>query len=405
MSDVVRFVNGHVFKQKELHHSGNVPVLRVGNLFSNEHIYYSDLKLPDCKYCKEGDLLFAWSGSFGPFLWKGKRSLFHYHIWRLELDDNIDKTFLYYWLLYESEYIKRTGHGLSIQHISKEKMEHRYVALPPLSEQQRIVACMEKLFPLIDRYGQYEQERCQLEKSFLQQLKTIIRRQTVQGRLVAQERTEEPALLLAKRIRSRMYQLLQERKIKKSEWRDSVIFKGEDGNIYERIQGKTECINHEIPFNIPDTWVWCRLSSVIVLVSGRDLPTHQYHSEEDGMPYLTGASCIVDDKIVCHRYTNEPTAISKTGDLLFVCKGTIGTMVINTIGDVHIARQIMAMRSRDLYMPYLKMFLSTYQPKLRSKAKSIIPGISRNDILSILFPLPPFSEQQRIVEYIRNLRM
>ena len=100
----------------------------------------------------------------------------------------------------------------------------------------------------------------------------------------------------------------------------------------------------------------------------------------------------------------EPVTVSKKGDLLITCKGTIGTMLFNNIGDVHIARQVMAIRTILCNMSYIMFFLEWYLSSLQKKAKSIIPGISRDDLLKAFIPLPPFEEQKRIEEKMSLIR-
>ena len=137
LSDLVRVANGRAYKKPELLDEGT-PVLRVGNLFTSDHWYYSNLELEDDKYCDKGDLIYAWSASFGPFIWDGPRVIYHYHIWKLPLfrEDDLDKQFLYLFLLQKTREIKDAGHGISMVHMTKEKMEQLAVPLPPLAEQQ-----------------------------------------------------------------------------------------------------------------------------------------------------------------------------------------------------------------------------------------------------------------------------
>ena len=115
---------------------------------------------------------------------------------------------------------------------------------------------------------------------------------------------------------------------------------------------------------------------------------------------MTGASNFLNNELIVNRWTLSPTTISHKGELLITCKGTIGTMAFNVIGDIHIARQIMSISSNYINLNYLKLYLEVYVSELEKVARSIIPGISRNDILKAVFPVPPLNEQAKIVEFI-----
>lgn len=150
LENVARLINGRAYKQEELLDNGKIPVLRVGNFFSNRGWYYSNLELEDNKYCDKGDLLFAWSASFGPKIWDGPRAIFHYHIWKIEVSNAIDKMFLYYLLKLETENIKSQGHGIAMTHVTKERMEKTKIPLPPLEVQREIVTELDNYQKIID---------------------------------------------------------------------------------------------------------------------------------------------------------------------------------------------------------------------------------------------------------------
>ena len=174
---------------------------------------------------------------------------------------------------------------------------------------------------------------------------------------------------------------------------------------YEKV-GKNEpvCIADEAPFEIPDSWEWVRLGSVIELQSGQDMTPDKYNDNGDGIPYITGASNIIDGTVVINRWTTCGKAFAHRGDILLTCKGTVGTMAILQEETVHIARQIMAIRPiGNLYVPYIQLVLETMVENLKAAAKSMIPGISRNDVLTSLFPVPPLNEQHRIIIKLKEV--
>ena len=151
LKDICRLINGRAYKQEELLDSGKYPVLRVGNFFSDKDFYYSDLELEEDKYCDNGDLLFAWSASFGPKMWDGEKAIYHYHIWKMKLSDRVNKKFLFYYLFHLSERIKSEGHGGIMIHTTKAEMEEREFNLPTLEEQIVISELLNKVKFVIDK--------------------------------------------------------------------------------------------------------------------------------------------------------------------------------------------------------------------------------------------------------------
>nr|WP_272890164.1 restriction endonuclease subunit S [Stutzerimonas stutzeri] len=165
LSTVCTLINGRAYAKDELLSEGKYEVLRVGNFFSNRDWYYSDLELPEDKYCDHGDLLYAWSASFGPRIWGGKKVIYHYHIWKIVIDEGVvDKKYLFYALQNDVESIKREqGTGSTMIHVTKSAMEDRLIPLPPLPEQKRIAAILVKA----DAIRRKRQQAIQLADDFL----------------------------------------------------------------------------------------------------------------------------------------------------------------------------------------------------------------------------------------------
>ena len=160
----------------------------------------------------------------------------------------------------------------------------------------------------------------------------------------------------------------------------------------------------EVPFDIPDSWEWVRLGTVIELQSGQDMTPDKYNDCRKGIPYITGASNIENGIVLINRWTEYGRAFAYCGDILLTCKGTVGTIAVLQELQVHIARQIMAIRPiSELYVPYIQLVLDTLVENLKAAAKSMIPGIAREDVLQSLFPVPPVSEQKRIVQKVSDL--
>jgi type I restriction enzyme S subunit len=133
------------------------------------------------------------------------------------------------------------------------------------------------------------------------------------------------------------------------------------------------------------------------------LTPSEYSDEVIGIPYITGASNFSDGELIINRWTDCPKVITRNGDLLITCKGTVGAMRINTQGEAHIARQIMAVRNNlGLNVEFLRIVMASLIVQITSAAKGIIPGISREDLLNMLIPLPPLNEQRHIVNAVNR---
>ena len=155
-----------------------------------------------------------------------------------------------------------------------------------------------------------------------------------------------------------------------------------------------------MPFEVPEVWVWTTLGEILELVSGQDFPPEKYNANIAGIPYIIGASNIENEQLIINRWTESPSVYSYLNDLLVVCKGAgVGKMAINYIGVAHIARQIQAVRGYTNYtdIKYIKAVVKNNIENIISKANGLIPGLKRELLLSLQLPLPPISEQRRIV--------
>lgn len=147
------------------------------------------------------------------------------------------------------------------------------------------------------------------------------------------------------------------------------------------------------------------MKNIWELISGRDLSPSDYNDTEDGIPYITGASNFINRKVSLVRWTPKPQVITNYGDILITCKGTIGEIAINDFGKAHIARQIMAIRNiYNLNIDYLSLCLQFYIESIKQSAKGLIPGISREDVLNIILPVPPKKYQIVVVEAIQKYK-
>ena len=175
IGEVCEVINGRAYKQNELLNKGKYKVLRVGNFFTNNSWYYSDLELEENKYCDKGDLLYAWSASFGPKIWDGERVIYHYHIWKMICNDCIDKFYMHYYLqssLFIHKALKDL-HGTTMAHITKGIMDSTSISFPSIEEQHRIVRTLDTLSEKCRRLEQVAQQTIRecdaLKQSILRQ--------------------------------------------------------------------------------------------------------------------------------------------------------------------------------------------------------------------------------------------
>ena len=271
--------------------------------------------------------------------------------------------------------------------------------VPPLAEQIRIA---EKLSCIWAQIQQIDSESA-TARDIIILAKAKILDLAIRGQLVPQDPSDEPASVLLEYIRAEKEELIRQGKIKRDK-KESVIFRGEDNSYYEKIGDKVENISDEIPFELPDGWAFVRLKELCELVSGRDLSPSEYNADGDGIPYITGASNFANGKVSLVRWTTTPQVITKTGDLLLTCKGTIGEMALNNFGDAHIARQVMAIRNTFTLNPeYLALCITAHISAIKNVAKGLIPGISREDILNLILPVPSPNYQAKIVERVAEV--
>lgn len=294
--------------------------------------------------------------------------------------------------------------GTAQPKMNQEKMNSILIAIPPIQEQVRINDKITSISSIVEKYEKQRTLLDQLNNTIDENLKKSILQEAIQGKLVPQIESEGSAAELLEEIYAEKKRLVREGKLKASALKgESRIFRGDDNKYYEQIGSNTIDITELLPFEIPNNWRWCRLSNVIQLLSGRDLEPSEYNGNPIGIPYMTGASNFSNGKLLINRWTEKPMTISVKGDLLITCKGTIGQIAFNRIGEIHIARQIMALRGCKISLQYVKIFLTTIINILQKQANSMIPGISREVLLNTLLPLPPVEEQKRIVRKIQLL--
>lgn len=170
--EICTLVNGRAYKQNELLSEGKYKILRVGNFFTNDSWYFSDLELEANKYACKGDLLYAWSASFGPRFWTEEKVIYHYHIWKICDLKGVDKQYLYFFLDYDASLLQNAIQGGTMHHITKDDMEKRFIPLPPMEEQQNIAKVLNTWDKAIEKQTQLIEKLELRKKGLMQQLLT-----------------------------------------------------------------------------------------------------------------------------------------------------------------------------------------------------------------------------------------
>ena len=314
----------------------------------------------------DGDILFARTGATvgKSYLVEGLKdsAIYASYLIRVQTSSVILPAYIkfflesgFYW-----EQISLNSVGIGQPNVNGTTLAALTIPIPPYREQLRIVEEAKKWLMVIDGL---DVEIEDLQTS-IEHTKSKILDLAIHGKLVPQDPNDEPAIDLLKRINPKF----------------------------------TPCDNAHYE-NMPTNWALARVEDIGQLLSGRDLTNDECNSDNMGLPYLIGASNIEGDTFSFIRWTEKPQVISQMGDILISCKGTIGTIVKNDIGDMHIARQFMAIRPNTncITSDYLHICLITAIEEIKKDARGVIPGISRDDILTKVFTIPPLNEQRRIV--------
>ena len=312
--------------------------------------------------------------------------------------DATDKFILEYLCFYINAIsLEKYVTGSAQPKMTQDNMNSILIPLPPYNEQKHMSQRLNEVMYTVDNI--------EIGKADINELvskaKSKILDLAIRGKLVPQDPNDEPASVLLERIRAEKEELIKQGKIKRDK-KESVIFKGDDNSYYEKVGNNINCIDEKIPFELPEGWAFIRLKTAWELISGRDLSPSEYNDKNDGIPYITGASNFKNGHISLVRWTPVPQVITRRGDLLLTCKGTIGEIAHNNFGEAHIARQIMAIRNiYSLNVDFLALYIEYSMTKIKQAAKGLIPGISREDILNLVIPIPPTKEQENICNKLK----
>ena len=305
--------------------------------------------------------------------------------------ESIYNKWIFYYLLSQKTNFQKRGEGGAQPNISKEKIIITLMPLPPLAEQQRIVARLEELLPDVEAYGTAQERLTTLESSFPQQLRKSLLQEAIQGRLVPQNPDDEPADVLLQRIRAEKEQLIKEGKIKKQKPLPPIT-------------------EEEKPFAIPDSWQWVRLGELGVLSGGKtpqatdiySSGSYPYFKVSDmnssgNEQYLIKTSSYIGEKFKSKIFKKNSIVFPKNGGAIFTNKKRI--LKKDSLVDLNTG--IFSCYIDPIHIFIFHIFLNIDFSRI-SKGTAL-PTIDSDKLKNILVALPPLAEQQRIVARLEEL--
>ena len=288
--------------------------------------------------------------------------------------------------------------GDIIVHISGDKLGTILLPVPPLAEQERIVACIQEAELVIENYAIKATALQKLQDSFPEALKKSILQEAVQGKLVPQDPSDEPAEALLERIRAEKQRLIKEGKIKKDK-HESVIFR-RDNSHYEKLDGVERCIDDEPPFEIPENWCWVRFGTALVNRDAERIPLSVSQREKLDKKYdYYGASGVID-KVDRYLFDKPLLLVGEDGANLLLRSKPIAFIASGQYWVNNHAHVIDAVAGVDLR--YIALFINATNlaPYVTGTAQ---PKMNQEKLNSILVPLPPTNEQRRIVSAFEGI--
>ena len=366
---------------------------------------FEDNEIERCQAIK-GDLLVCEGGDVGrSCIWTYDRPIMlqnHIHKLRAYYPLCTNYFFYIFWLYNMAGIIG--GKGIGIQGFSSKALHNTLVPLPPLCEQQRIVAKMQELLPVAELYDSAQSKLDNLNKDIKPLLRKSILQEAIQGRLVPQDPNDEPASVLLQRIKEEKLRLVKEGKLKKKDVVDSVIYKGDDNRYFEKIGKKVTCIDEDIPFEIPSGWVWCRINHIAISQLGKTLDKGKAEGKE--YPYL----CSINVQWDGINLSKVKTFLLKEGELeryklnkgdLLVCEG--GDYGRCSIWDSNAEMYYQNALHRIRFFGNISALFYKYVFEIYRSIGYVdgqgqtIKHFTYENMKSLLFPLPPIGEQLRIV--------
>ena len=303
--------------------------------------------------------------------------------------------------------------GTTQPKMNQEKMNSILLAIPPVKEQHRILEKMSMVDAFVDKYASLQTKLESLDNSVYELLRKSILQEAIQGKLVPQIAKEGTAQELLEQIKTEKQKLVKEGKLKKSALASSVIFRGDDNKYWEKSGKDVVCIDAEIPFEVPSSWIWCRMGDCVSIIGGYAFKSYDLKSSL-GIRVIRISDIsekgLVNKNIVKYNGNEDLTQylIKRNDILIAMTGGTVGKSLLLTeklYEPLLLNQRVAIIRNIWINVEYLNAFLhSPYIKQIIDKKKnSTNDNISMSDLNCFLIPLPPLKEQYRIVERYKNV--
>ena len=310
--------------------------------------------------------------------------------------------------------------GTTVAHVNLSDFRPYLIAVPPIDEQKRIVNKLKELLPLLDKYNCYADKLSRLNNEINTLLKKSILQEAIQGRLVPQIAEEGTAKELLEQIKAE--KLVKESKLKKSALNESVIFRGDDNKYYELIDDSPVCIDEFLPFQIPETWVWCKVKDLLEIQTGASFKNEQANANKKGIRILRGGNILPnkyifkdDDVFVSEEFVNANTILKKNSIITPAVTSleNIGKMAViekdyknvSAGGFVFIISPYIQDFNHSLLLAYFLQspFLIEAMRGITKKSGAAFYNLGKERLKELYLPLPPMAEQGRIVGKINEV--
>ena len=329
---------------------------------------------------------------------------------------------LFYGSPYVQDYLITDSVGTTMNNLNQKLLSRLLIPISPRTEQVRIVSVVDGLFNLINIYDRMKSELDLLNNSLRENIKKSILQEAIQGKIVSQKAEEGTAQELLEQIKTEKQNLVKEGKLKKSALNDSVIFRGDNNKYYELIDNSPVCIDEFLPFQIPETWTWCKVKDLLEIQTGASFKKEQANANKKGIRILRGGNILPnkyifkdDDVFVSEEFVNANTILKKNCIITPAVTSleNIGKMAVieknyNNVsagGFVFIISPYIQDFNHSLLLAYFLQspFLIEAMRGITKKSGAAFYNLGKERLKELYLPLPPMTEQRRIVDKINEV--